>query len=70
MTPAERRAAPIQDALNDLNRLKRAYQQALTTPGAIDGDAEAPALAFHDALMAAERAGLEAVRKVKAGSKG
>jgi len=65
MNQGERLAVPIQDALNDLNRIKRAFQVAMTTPGAVDDEAVDPAMAFHDALQAAERAGLEAVRKLK-----
>lgn len=70
MTEGQRRAAPLQDALNDLNRVKRDLQRALTTPGAVDDEAAGPALAFLDKIAEAEREGLTAVRRLQGGGIG
>lgn len=70
MTEAERRAAsePVQDALNDVDAIVRRLQHLMTTPGAVADQAQDPALAFLEALQAAQRAGLMAVRDLRSES--
>ena len=63
MTPAEARKAvePLQEALNELNKVRSTLQLVLTNASAMPPEVAEAGLEFHSQMLEAVQAGLKAV---------